>query len=263
MHLIDGKAIARGMVKVESGEDLVESLQALAEAAGWRDALVTGAGSFELVELRTADGTTVTLENAEITSLAGRIHRGPEGTPLVALQVSVAVPSGIQTGRVTGAMTGGLLLAVDAVVGDGALSRPARVASRTDPSPAGPSFDAPAVPGPAALPFADDGGDGERAATKPLSQSFTTKPVVRPIAGPKFGLDDDEHENPIVNAGDLLEHPQLGVCEVVGEDASGGIKIRLASGKTRVLRLEALHVEQGEEDDEGRVVFKVAGPRRR
>ncbi|RLB45224.1 MAG: hypothetical protein DRI90_28670, partial [Deltaproteobacteria bacterium] len=74
MHLVDEQAISRGMVRVEPGEDLIEALEALAQAAGWRDGYVTGAGVLELVELASGpDGATDTLENAELASLSGRI----------------------------------------------------------------------------------------------------------------------------------------------------------------------------------------------
>lgn len=264
MQLIEDKAISRGMVKVESGEDLVESLQALAEAAGWVDAMVSGAGTLELVELLTPRGSSFTFENAELVSLAGHIHRAPDGKRLVTLRASILDPDGdLRSGRITGAMTGGLLLVIDAV-SERATTRsvPPQAASArtsTDRAPVGPvaSASAPSAPKPPSF------GEGHRSASKPLSQSFKTKPVVRPMK-PTIDLDDEDfHENPIVNVGDYLDHPQLGLCEVVGEDDSGGTKIRVGTGKTRVLRLEALQVLQGVEDEEGRMVFKITGPRKR
>jgi len=66
-----------------------------------------------------------------------------------------------------------------------------------------------------------------------------------------------------VEPGDFLQHPQLGFCEVVADDDSGGTRIRVPSGRTRVLRLDALHLLAPETDEEGRRVFTVTGPRRR
>jgi predicted DNA-binding protein with PD1-like motif len=106
VQLIDERAISRGMVKVESGEDLVESLQALASAAGWVDAMVSGAGTLELVELMTAAGQSETLEEAELLSLSGRIHVGPEGKRLVTLRASVMAAGAVHVGRITAALTG-------------------------------------------------------------------------------------------------------------------------------------------------------------
>ena len=82
------------------------------------------------------------------------------------------------------------------------------------------------------------------------------------VASP-VDIEDEDYEVPIANPGDYLDHPQLGLCEVVGDDDSGGTKIRVPSGKLRVLRLDALRVNPAERDDEGRKVFKIVGPRRR
>jgi hypothetical protein len=117
--------------------------------------------------------------------------------------------------------------------------------------------DATPSPSPAAV-----GSEPERTASKPLSQNFSTKPVVHKLPHRHFD-DVEEHENPILNVGDMINHPQLGLCEVVGEDDSGGTQIRVPSGRVRVLKLEALMVRVDETDAEGRNVFKVLGPRRR
>lgn len=238
------------MVRVDAGEDLVESLTALATAAGWQEAFVSGAGVLELVELATAKGT-LTLENAELTSLAGRIRR-QNGEVFVVLRATVTVAGEPKSGRIEAAMTGGLLLVVDAI-------SDARRRHDTSPSPAPPRAasqeQTPSPPPVAAF-------DGARAASKPMSQSFTTKPVLH--KRPTRSLEDDEsEENPVVNPGDFLAHPQLGLCEVVGDDDTGGTRIRLESGRLRVLKLEHLKVDDAEEDAEGRRIYRVVGPRRR
>jgi predicted DNA-binding protein with PD1-like motif len=278
--LVDGNAVTRGIVRVEPGEDLVEALKALAEAAGWRDAVVTGAGALELVELLSPDGSNVTLENAELTSLAGRIHRGAQGQAVVSLAATLSHASGARSGRITAAMTGGLLLVVDAITEKAratAASEPPRAQpQRSDtmraaapqppvPQPAPePRVEATPTPSPAAAPIKPADLDGQRSASKPLSQSFTTKPMLRPIPAPKPVDDDAEeiHEVALPEAGDILEHPQLGRCEVIGDDEAGGTRILLPSGKLRVLRLDALEVLRGVADDSGRHVYKIAGPRR-
>jgi predicted DNA-binding protein with PD1-like motif len=251
VQLVDPKAVARGLVRVSPGEDLVESLQALARVAGWQEALVTGAGQLDLVELA-IDAGTVTLENAELAALSGRIVRRDGGHVDVVLRATVMVEGALRCGRIVAAMTGGLVLAVDAVLEAATVQRaaqpvPARPsANRTTPSPA------PAV--------AESDDDGARSATKPLSQSFTTRPVVQRPTSPAFASIDEN--NPEVEPGDVIDHPQLGLCEVVGDDGSGGTRIRMISGRVRVLRLDALRVLPGLEDDTGRLVFRVAGPRR-
>ena len=254
MQLVDPEAVARGLIRVSPGEDLIEALQALARVAGWREALVTGAGDLDLVELAVADGSggTVTLENAELASLSGRIVLTDGGGVEVVLRATVLAEGGLRCGRIVAAMTGGLVLAVDAVVEPSSAasatpSAPRASVSRTTPSPA-----------PVAVEPSDEGA---RAASKPLSQSFTTRPIVQRPTTPAFSGDGDE-DNPEVEPGDVLDHPQLGLCEVVGDDGSGGTRIRMVSGRVRVLRLDALRVLAGEEDADGRLVFRVAGPRR-
>ncbi len=237
------------MVRVEAGEDLVESLMALATAAGWQEAFVSGAGVLELVELATGH-ETLTLENAELTSLAGRIRR-QNGEVFVVLRATVTVGGEPKSGRIEAAMTGGLLLVVDAIseavrardVAPPAASREHSREQTLSPPP------------PAAF-------DGARAASKPMSQSFTTKPIVHKRPTRSFEEEENE-ENPVVNPGDYLSHPQLGLCEVVGDDDTGGTRIRLESGRLRVLKLEHLKVVEGELDEQGRRVFRVIGPRRR
>ena len=256
VQLVDPQAVSRGMVRVDAGEDLVESLQALAKAAGWSDAYVSGAGVLELVELSTG-GETITLENAELLSLAGRINKGK-----VVLRAQLLAGGATKSGTITAAMTGGLVLVVDAYT-PGAEVRAAAPVKRhdTQPSPARQAIAA-ATPARPTGRIASEAPKMGSSASKPLSQSFKTKPVVhRP---PTRNFDDDDHdENPIINTGDFLNHPQLGLCEVVGDDESGGTRIRVPSGRIRVLKLEALRVMPGALDEEGRNVFRVAGPRKR
>ena len=107
--------------------------------------------------------------------------------------------------------------------------------------------------------------NSQRSATKPLSERFTTKPIVRPMSrfDNRTEQDDEDDLWMEVEIGDMLTHPQLGVCEVVGDDDSGGTKIRLTSGKTRVLHLEALEVLKPTKGADGKRMFKLAGPKKK
>jgi predicted DNA-binding protein with PD1-like motif len=248
VQLVDESAVARGMVRVDRGEDLLAALAALARLAGWRDAYVTGTGTLALAEVRTAGGSIVTLEDAAVASLSGRLRSGT-GSGGVELHVALLGAGALHVGRLLGAVTEDLLLVVEAVAGD-------RVVLTPD------AGTHPAAPRPeVARPIVDD-EDGVRAATKPLSQSFTTKPVAVPVA-PASGAGEQEEIWAEVEAGDYLDHPQLGFCEVVGDDGSGGTRVRVPSGRVRVLRLDALQIMPAKRDDEGRRVFRVAGPRAR
>jgi predicted DNA-binding protein with PD1-like motif len=238
VELVDDKAIARGMIRVAPGEDLVESLKVVAHAAGWEEAFVTAAGVLELVEIQRG-GRTVTLENAEVTSLAGRVARSG-GEVEVALRAVLTVGDELISGRVEAAMAGDLVMVVDAILARASVSAPVR-------------------PAPVERPPAER---ASASALTPPSQQFRARPIARPVSAPD-PADEEDEENPMVDVGDVLVHPQLGRCEVVGHDAGGGTQVRLSSGKVRVLRLDALHVLAGEEAEEGHMTFKVAGPRRR
>ena len=79
----------------------------------------------------------------------------------------------------------------------------------------------------------------------------------------KVEIFDDDEEIPEPQTGELLVHPQLGTCTVVGDDDSGGIRVRVPSGHVRVLRLDALRVAPATTDEQGRRVYQILGPRRR
>lgn len=236
------------MIRVERGEDLLAALAALAEVAGWIDAYVTGTGTLELAELRTAAGNIVTLEDATVTSMSGRL--GPRADRCeVELFVALLGAGALHVGRLLGAVTGNLLLVVEAVAGDQAVASLEATARVIAPRPG------------VARPIPDD-EEGVRAATKPLSQTFTTKPVAVPVA-PSSNSGEQGEVWAEVEAGHFLDHPQLGFCEVVGDDGSGGTRVRMPSGRVRVLRLDALQIMPAKDDAEGRRVYRVAGPRAR
>lgn len=245
------------MLTVQPGEDLIAALEALAFAEGWADAYVTGTGSFELVELTARIGMpSTTVEQAELLALSGRVRRVGDRC-LAVLRTSVLHEGRQMVGRIDAAITGEMLLLVDAR----AAARPKPAVTPT-PALARPPSEAPR---PAEPVIEEDDLVGtenvSQAATKPLSQSFSTKPVIRRVHNET--LDEDDSHSQEVEVGDYLEHPQLGLCEVVGDDESGGTQIRMSSGRVRTLKLEALHVMPSNEQREGRRVWRVAGPRRR
>ncbi len=66
--------------------------------------------------------------------------------------------------------------------------------------------------------------------------------------------EDLDLEEPIVSAGDLIDHPKLGRCRVLDVEDDQYIRIRLPRGRIRKLALEVLEVEyQGKED--GKALF--------
>ncbi len=97
-------------------------------------------------------------------------------------------------------------------------------------------------------------------APKPPSCTFSTKPIPRRHRIKK-PLPEEEEDVSGVDVGDFLDHPQLGLCEVVGHDGGNTI-ILVPSGRKRSLRLNALRLGAGQEDEQGRRIIKVLGPRR-
>jgi len=313
MRLIDDNAVARMMLRIESGEDLIPTLEALAYAEGWGEAYVTGSGVLDLADVQKPTAAeALTLDSAQLLSLSGRVRR-TDSRCVATLYASVLSGNTVHHGQITAAVTGELLLVVDAMSGTNAVATrkptsiapttqasPATVASSAPPPPsaaapsaaapsaAAPSAAAPSAAAPsAAAPSAAAPSsaapssaaapppahakpsppsllDGQRSATKPLSQSFTTKPVLRRIPSAPQVADDEVYEDEI-EPGDVLNHPQLGRCEVVGDDGSGGTRIRVPSGRIRTLKLDALRIMRTDASggDDGPRIYKVAGPRRR
>ena len=247
MHLVEESAIVRGMIRVESGDDVIQSLEAIAFAAGWTEVFVTGAGILDLVEIGNGI-TTTALEKAEIVSLSGRVARGA-GRAEARLMVQVFANGQVHSGRIHAALGGDALLVVDAALAGAKRANigapPTRMVAA---APAPPPEPAPAP----------------RGSAPGLLSGIGAKLPLVPIARGELALgDDDEEFWSEVAAGDLLEHPQLGSCDVLGEDESGGMRVRIGSGRVCVLRLDTLEIKQPTEDEAGRKIYRVVGPKRR
>jgi len=129
---------------------------------------------------------------------------------------------------------------------------PEQSTTPSDPAPA-------SEPTPGRITFGPIEPPAPLSAPKPPSRTFRTRPIPRRIPSrPNADWDDDVAPD----EGDYLRHPQLGLCKVEGTDERGGTIIVVPSGRRRTLHLDALKVLPGEDDDEGRHVFKVVGPRR-
>ncbi len=266
--------ISRLMLEIEPGQDLLETLVALAAAEGWPRAFVQLSGRLDLVEVALPSGETEMYESVDVLTLSGHVD-GACSPPALKLHALFMTPEGLRGGELCAAMTGKMLLVVDAPTDRG----PATVNSAGSVAPGVSQARPAASPVPAAVtrpasakpsPRPEAGRNSprpyvpgtSRAATKPLSQSFSTKPQVQKIAR-KVEVFDDDEEIVEPQTGEWLAHPQLGLCAVVGEDDSGGVRVRVRSGHVRVLRLDALHVAPATTDEEGRRVYKILGPRRR
>jgi predicted DNA-binding protein with PD1-like motif len=77
--------------------------------------------------------------------------------------------------------------------------------------------------------------------------------------GPKDAADvygDYDFDEPILSAGDLLDHPKLGECRVIKVEEDEYAHIRLSRGQIRKLALEVVDLEYTGDRD-GKNVFKV------
>lgn len=290
MRFVDEQGLARHLVRSEAGEDLLASLAELSNRQRWKRALVIGAGVLELVEVRDAVGELHTLEQAELVALSGTVTAA-EPAPRVVLLGTMIAGARLVTGRLVEAVAGEMLLRIDGVVMEtpAAVSDlPPAMAPPTDPPPALRPTDlsvgapAPSPPAPAREPDTIDeevevpaepdtesepGAIGPvspapapppLSAPKPPSKTFRTRPIPRRIPSrPRAGWDEL-----MPDEGEYLDHPQLGLCRVEGHDERGGTIITVPSGRRRTLRLDALRVDPPEEDELGRRIFRILGPRR-
>jgi len=266
--------ISRLMLEIEPGQALIETLVALAAVEGWPRAFVQLSGALDLVEIALPSGETEMYESVDVLTLTGHVD-GACSPPAVKVHALFMTPEGLRGGEVRAAMTGKMLLVVDApterapaTVSSASSTSPRVSQARpaASPAPAAVTRAAPAKPSPRPQAGRNSPRPYEpgtsRAASKPLSQSFSTKPQVHKIAR-KVEVFDDDEEIVEPQTGEMLAHPQLGLCEVVGDDDSGGVRVRVPSGHVRVLRLDALRVAPGTTDEQGRRVYKILGPRRR
>lgn len=66
-----------------------------------------------------------------------------------------------------------------------------------------------------------------------------------------------DFNEPILGAGDILDHPKLGRCRVIKVEDDEYAHIRMSRGQIRKLALSVVDIHFVEEDDDGRNVFKV------
>jgi predicted DNA-binding protein with PD1-like motif len=68
---------------------------------------------------------------------------------------------------------------------------------------------------------------------------------------------DYDFNEPILGAGDILDHPKLGRCRVIKVEDDEYAHIRMSRGQIRKLALSIVDIKYEGEDDDGRNVFKV------
>jgi predicted DNA-binding protein with PD1-like motif len=299
MRFVDEQGLSRHLVRSKPGEDLLAALADLAKSQRWKRALVIGAGILELVEVRDHQGELHTLEHAQLVALSGTVTSEGDEAAVMLLGTMIS-GSHLVTGGLVEAVAGDLLLRIDGIVEatPAALSDPPPAApplhgtdteppvalrptdlTPPDAPPVAPDSEPdtideevvvsePSPPPPTPSP-APDAAPARVAvsdtpplsAPKPPSKTFRTRPIPRRVPS-RPRADDWDGDYVAPEEGEYLQHPQLGLCRVEGPDERGGTIIVVPSGRRRTLRLDALRVMPAEEDEEGRQVYKILGPRR-
>ena len=69
-------------------------------------------------------------------------------------------------------------------------------------------------------------------------------------------------DEPVIEAGELVDHRQFGLCLVERVNDDGGLMIKLPNGRRRLIRLDVLEVQEPREDAEGRLVYPLRPKRK-
>lgn len=75
-------------------------------------------------------------------------------------------------------------------------------------------------------------------------------------SSPEAIYGDMDFDEPVIDAGDVLDHPKLGECRVIKVEEGDYIHIRMPRGKIRKLSLDVVDIEFREEEN-GRSVFEA------
>jgi uncharacterized protein len=104
---------------------------------------------------------------------------------------------------------------------------------------------------------------GDRATPAPARRPVLAAPVTEPTEAAAVDEEDaaEDEESIELQPGDILDHPRLKRCEVIGSDGERAV-IRLQSGRTAELHMSVVSLTLQSTDAEGRRVFGVQIRRR-
>jgi predicted DNA-binding protein with PD1-like motif len=92
---------------------------------------------------------------------------------------------------------------------------------------------------------------------EPKERANRSAPRKKEAPGVEEIYGDYDFNEPILGAGDILDHPKLGRCRVIKVEDDEYAHIRMSRGQIRKLALSIVDIEYSGEDDDGRNVFKV------
>jgi uncharacterized protein len=287
MAVFESTRVRRLVGRLDRGDNLPEALVALARTHEVTAAWVRGLGALEWVELCEYDQHTQRYRPGkridrpcELLSLEGNLSM-KGGEPFAHVHVTVSWESGdgiaVAGGHLVAAQVfacelslecyddlhlarewdaaTGLSLWADEGASDGAPSE--------TPEPTGISWSHVAAVSsqPPPEPRVTTARTGRRRGHVPTGK-LPPAPRPQPLPERRRMSEDEFLEERQPERGDFIEHRQFGLCRVDGEDAEGGLLIRLPSGVRKVIRLEMLRVEAPRHQD-GRRIFSVRPRTRR
>ncbi len=288
MIVFESKRSRRIVLRLERGEDVVSSVESLAERERIGAAWVRGIGTLRWVELDRHDQArrvSVPPQRfdtpCEILTLEGNVSM-LGGAPRAVLHATLArrTDNGVDVlgGRVRAGEVFSCELLVDCLE-DLTLTR-ARdertglaLWSGESDTPATTSWTAPReepeeARAPAAVSWADVAAVSAAPPVEPPRRESRARPASedaprRPSTIPDQRKSHVEEmlEEPHPQKGDFIEHRQFGLCKVDREDEDGGLMIRLPSGVRKTIKLDFMEVGQPRMEGTRRV-FPVR-PRRR
>ncbi len=288
MIVFESTKVRRLVVRVDRGEELVRSLEALARDQGIRAAWVRGIGSLAWAELDRHDQDRLAPEPpqrfetpCELLGLEGNLSLSGT-TPRAHLHVTLArrTDNGVDVigGRLRAAEAFACELALECFddlalarahdddtglslwTDRGARSTPAERA----PRPAPPREEEPEERASGGVSWADVAAVSaappverprERARPSEPAPAFRAQPI------PDKRRDDEAFDEPVPQKGEWIDHRQFGLCRIDREDEEGGLVIRLPSGVRKTIKLDFMEV--GQPRQEGNKTVYPVRPRRR
>lgn len=293
MRTFESRKSRRIVVRLDRGEELVETLEGLARREDFGAAWVRGIGSLAWVELDRHDQARKKPEPpqrfdtaCELLTLEGSLARTGDA-PRALLHATIARRTDNGVDVIGGRMRAAGVFAVELVIehfADLALSRTpddatglALFAGEGEAPPRPAKWTAPAVhedeeeeaPAPpssgvswadvAAVSAAPPVHEPPRRARSTPSAEPAFRASLPDRRAPAEDVYDDDELQP--QKGDFIDHRQFGLCKIDREDEEGGLIIRLPSGIRKTIKLDFMEV--GRPRMEGtRRVFPIR-PRRR
>lgn len=264
--MLEARRVRRYVLRLDDGAVLPDALETALSAARVRRATLRGAGELRSVELAAGeDGAPRAFEGAlELLALEGRFDASAGPGVEARVQVARETEAGLQLvgGRLLEAVARDVELEVEGledleeVRGLAALEK-GRAVRRERERDAAPAPD-PGSPWAAVA-------EASAAVEAPPPEPAPRRPRRRPAADlPPLMRPDpipekrrQEASAPLTTEtperGDHVEHRQFGLCRVDGEDAHGGLVIRLPSGRRKTINLDYLEVLPPRTGADGRI----------